>query len=153
MPAGMHYSTDGGSTWELSAADGLPRSIIQVAVHPDEAGAVAVASQDGLYLSTDYGDTFSPISSGLVTSVAFDLVNPDRVLYGYDQLQRVDTQTGETTTLFTPKLGGDNDGLMYIAVNPVSGVVAASTFSRRIYLSDDARGDWELIVEDGISVN
>ncbi|RMG80272.1 MAG: hypothetical protein D6712_18325, partial [Chloroflexi bacterium] len=81
LSTGMFYSLDGGETWEQSAADGLASSPIQLAVHPERSNIVAVATQNGLLLSEDFGDTFTPITRDMTTSVAF-APDGERLIYG-----------------------------------------------------------------------
>ncbi|MBK9037667.1 MAG: hypothetical protein IPL83_00625 [Bdellovibrionales bacterium] len=73
---GMLKSTDGGITWSLSQS-GLPSSgtnkhVYQMAINPTLASTIVVATDDGLYRSTDSGDSFSKLS--IAWSTAFKAV-------------------------------------------------------------------------------
>ncbi|MCK6580841.1 MAG: glycosyl hydrolase [Anaerolineae bacterium] len=148
LGVGMFYTLDEGQTWQQSQAAGLESSPIQIAVHPDELGTVAVATEDGLWLSTDYGNTFTPVfTSEPVTAVVFDL-DANRLYFGYRQLYRLDLATGENTPLLTPPLA-NNDALIYVADSPTSGQMAAATNEKDIFvLFGD--GAWTQIANDGI---
>jgi hypothetical protein len=148
---GLHYSTNAGASWEQSAGNGLTRGIIQIAAHPDDPNQIAAATQSGLYISNNYGNTFEQVVDGLVTSVAFDLTNPDVLLYGFTRLFSYNTQTAELIDLFTPELSSNDDALMYITVDPDSSAIAIATFSRQIDLSNGSRDAWTRIVRDGMS--
>ena len=96
LGVGMFYTLDEGQTWQQSQATGLESSPIQIAVHPDEPGTVAAATENGLWLSTDFGSTFAPaFTAEPVTSVAFNL-DEDELYFGYRQLYRLDF-AGEST--------------------------------------------------------
>lgn len=149
LAAGMHVSLDDGQTWQMCTAQGLSARPFQIAVHPTEANQVAVATEAGLYLSTDYGDSFVRIGSNApVTAVAF---HPDgqTLLFGANQLSTYDLASEQVTAVPTPAVAAD-DTIGYIAVNPVqSEEIALATFSKDIYLSPDGGQTWQQIAEDG----
>src|SRR5688572_17173857 len=62
--AGLHYTLNDGFTWERSASLGLSGEPRALAVHPDNAATVAVATSEGLYLSSDSGAQFKGVASG-----------------------------------------------------------------------------------------
>ncbi len=148
LGVGMFYTLDEGQTWQQSQAAGLESSPIQLAVHPDEPGTVAVATERGLWLSTDYGSTFvSAFTSEPVTAVSFNL-DEDELYFGYRQLYRLDLATGEGTMLPTPPLT-TNDALVYIANSPVSDMIAAATGEKDVFIMVDST-TWTQIASDGV---
>jgi hypothetical protein len=58
----LYYTIDDGQVWEQSQAQGLAGSPSQLAVHPTLSETVAIATDTGLYLSGDHGNTFTRIS-------------------------------------------------------------------------------------------
>jgi photosystem II stability/assembly factor-like uncharacterized protein len=150
LPVGLHYTLDEGQTWQQSQASGISGSPIQLAAHPTEPGMVAVAAEGGLFLSNDYGDTFTRVGDAApVTAVTFD-PNGERLLFAYQGLSAYDLSTGQTASFQTPSVTGD-DAVGYIAVNLVSDQIAFATFDRDIYLSEDEGQSWEAIAEQGLS--
>lgn len=149
LAAGMHASLDDGQTWQPCAAQGLTARPFQIAVHPTEANQVAVATEAGLYLSTDYGDSFTRIgSTAPVTAVAFH-PNGQSLLFGANQLSTYDLASEQVTAVPTPAVAAD-DAVGYIAVNPVQeGEIALATFNRDIYLSSDGGQTWQQIAKQG----
>ena len=106
-------------------------------------------TEAGLFLSKDYGDTFTPIGALTpVTSAAFDPNGRD-LFYSYQALKVYHLDTGETTALQTPTLSG-SDAISFIAANPVSDQLAFASFSKDIYLSNDNGQSWNQIVRQGI---
>lgn len=149
LSTGFHYSLDEGKTWQSMAAQGITGRPIQLAIHPTEAQTVALATEGGLYLSNDYGDTFSRISqTAPVTSVAFD-PRGQRLIFGYQSLQSYNLDNGETNNISTPSLTGD-DAIGYSAINPVSEQIAFATINLNIYFSGDNEQTWEQIAAQGI---
>jgi WD40 repeat protein len=149
LQPGIHYSLDDGKTWQQSTLQGLTAQPIQMVVHPLEANVVALATEDGVFLSTDHGNSFTRIGErGPVSAVAF---NPDgkSLLFGYQQVSSYDLASQQMTALPSPTLAAE-DAIGYIAANPVRlDEIALATFSKDIYLSSDRGQSWTQIVDDG----
>lgn len=149
---GMYYTLDDGQTWSESRAEGLTSSPIQIAVHSTETSEVAVATEQGVYLSSDYGNTFMLIfGSEPVIAITFD---PDgsRLLFGYQRLYSQSLTDDLVSTLTLPTLS-ENDVILYIAVNPVSEQLAVATANLDIFLSQDNGQSWTQIAQRGVGVN
>ena len=58
---GLYYTTDEGKSWKRSAAAGISGQVICLAAHPTEAGTVMLGTLGGLYLSRDFGASFTRI--------------------------------------------------------------------------------------------
>jgi photosystem II stability/assembly factor-like uncharacterized protein len=152
LSPGLHYTLDEGQSWSQSAGRGVSGNPLQLAVHPTEANTVALATEGGLFLSNDYGDTFVQIGSlAPVSSVSFD-PHGEGLLFGYQSLYSYTLADAQILPLETPVIG-NQDALGYIAVNPVFEQIAVATFSKDIYLSPDGGQSWETIAEGGIGKN
>ena len=148
LPAGMSYSLDDGQTWQQSALDGIAANPYQIAVHPTEVAMVALATQAGLFLSIDFGDTFALISPGAVTAATF---TPDgnALLFGALGLSMYDLESGQSEYIPAPALAGDN-AITNIAVNPVRPAeMALATSEIDVFLSPDGGATWQPIAENG----
>ena len=149
LSAGLHYSLDDGQTWQPAAAEGVTARPFSLAVHPTEASVVALATEEGLFLSSDYGNSFARIgNAGPVTAVAF---HPDgkTLLFGEGRLLAYDLATEQTTEVPSPTIAAD-DAIGYIAVNPVeNSEISLATFNRDIYLSSDGGQSWSQLAKDG----
>ncbi|HEX6384950.1 MAG TPA: glycosyl hydrolase [Anaerolineae bacterium] len=149
LSTGLHVSLDDGQTWQPCAAQGVSARPFQIAVHPTEASVVAVATEGGLFLSTDYGDSFTRVGEAVpVTAVAF-YPNGQTLLFGASRLFAYDLSSEQITAFPSPTFAAD-DAIGYVAVNPIqAGEIALATFSRDIYLSSDGGQAWPQIAEDG----
>jgi hypothetical protein len=154
LSAGLHYTLDDGKTWQQSALEGLTAQPFAIAVHPTDATTVVLATEAGLLLSTDYGDTFSPISAAgtPVTAVSFSF-DGETLLYGYQTLQNFNLASQQSVSVPPPTLASD-DAMSYIAMNPAQpGTLALATFNRELYLSEDSGETWQQIAQAGAAIN
>lgn len=148
LGVGMFYTLDEGERWQQSQSNGLEGSPIQIAVHPEEPGTVAVATERGLWLSDDFGSTFLPaFTAEAVTAVAFDL-SGDNLYFGYRQLYRLDLASDESSLEPAPPLTSNNV-ITYIATNPTTAMLAAATNEKDVFVSLD-RTSWQQIASDGV---
>src|SRR3970282_1938674 len=58
---GLYYTLNNGFAWKPARAEGIRGSPRALAVHPDDAATVAVATEKGVYLSRDSGERFSAV--------------------------------------------------------------------------------------------
>jgi photosystem II stability/assembly factor-like uncharacterized protein len=149
---GVHYTLNDGVVWKRSGAAALSGEPRAIAVHPDVAAMVAVATSEGLYVSRDSGERFTKSESGAEgVSVFFDL-NGKELWYGaYDgqaKLIRMPLEGGHSTQATLPPL--TRDAVAYIAQNSVRRLeYAIATFERSVYLSKDGGQSWKQIAERG----
>lgn len=151
LSAGLHYSLDGGVSWKQANADGLNSQPIQLAVHPTKPSIVAFATQDGLYLSQDLGNSFSLIDSeNVVTTVHFD-PNGERLIYGYQWLSEYNLDTEEIMPFpSVPEVQSDQ-AILYTDINPERDEIAFATSNRNIFISSNNGENWTQIGENGVS--
>lgn len=149
LSTGLYYTLDDGQTWEQSLMQGISGRPFQIAVHPTQTSVIALATEGGVFLSNDSGNTFTQVSQDApVTSASFD---PDgsRLFFGYQSLNVYILENGATIALTVPPITG-NDAVGFIAVNPVSDEMAFATFNKDIYLSADNGQSWEPIARQGV---
>ena len=149
--AGLYYTRNDGFAWTRASAKGLPGNPYTLAVHPDDAKSVAVASPDGVFQSSDAGESFAKVTGTQGTAVFFDL-DGKHLWYGtYDttaHLARAALKDGAATAFKLPPL--TKDAVSFIAQNPVRrNEFAIATFNRDVYLSGDAGKSWKAIAQRG----
>jgi hypothetical protein len=149
---GLHFTVNDGFGWKRAAAHGLSGEPHAIAVHPDTASTVAVATTAGLFLSRDSGERFTQIASGgQGLSASFDLEGKSLWYGSYDgraRLARVPLASPHPVQVGLPPL--TEDAVAYIAQNPVRRLeYAIATFKRSIYLSKDGGQSWSPIADRG----
>ncbi len=152
---GLHYTLNDGFAWMLARAAGLDGEPKALAVHPDDAAIVAVATSSGVYMSRDSGERFKPIATGIEgLSVFFDLDGKHLWHGGFDgeaRLAREALAGGAAMNVKLPPLG--RDAVAYIAQNPARrSEYAIATFERSVYLSGDSGQTWKQIADRGTGI-
>lgn len=149
---GLHYTLNEGFAWKLAQAAGLEGDPRALAVHPDNAATVAVASAKGVYLSHDSGGRFAPVAEGAEGLAVFFDLDGKHLWYsafdGQPRLARAPLGGGAATQVKLPPLS--EDAVAYIAQNPTArGEYAIATFGKSVYLSKDAGRSWSQIADRG----
>ncbi len=149
---GLHYTLNDGFAWKRASAAGLSGEPRALAVHPDDAGTVAIATSAGLYLSRDSGERFARVAAaGEGLSALFDLKGKHLWYGAFDgrpRLTRVPLSGGNPVQIALPPL--KDDAVAYIAQNPAHRLeYAIATFERSVYISKDAGQSWSQIADRG----
>jgi hypothetical protein len=149
---GLHSTVNDGFTWKAARAEALSGEPRALAVHPDNAAIVAVATSEGLYVSTDSGERFGKLASdGEGLAAFFDLDGKDVWYAAFDgrpALSRIALKGGRSVRISLPAL--TNDAVAYIAQNPARRLeYAIATFERSVYLSKDSGQSWKQIADRG----
>ncbi|MBI3146336.1 MAG: glycosyl hydrolase [Pseudogulbenkiania sp.] len=150
--AGLYYTADDGKNWRRAAAQGLTQSPTAIAVHPSNGKVMSAVTGNGLYLSSDGGERFQPVSQGVqVLSSTFSLDGKSLWFGSYHQeaqLSKLDLPTRKVESIRLPVTG--QDAVSYIAQNPAKQREwAVATFKRNVYLSADEGKSWKQIAKDG----
>lgn len=149
---GLHYTLNDGFAWNPTQATGLEGGPHALAVHPDNAATVAVASSKGIYLSRDSGERFTLVAQGAEGLAVFFDLDGKRLWYsafdGQPRLAHAPLGGGAATQVKLPPLS--EDAVAYIAQNPAArSEYAIATFGKSVYLSKDAGRSWSQIADRG----
>jgi translation elongation factor P/translation initiation factor 5A len=155
LKTGLYSSRDEGENWEIKKMEGVdPGKIIGLAAHPNNEHILAINSQDGVFLSKDGGNTFSPIMEGKpATSI---LLNDKTAIYsnidGEDvNLLKFNLDTLEEIEYPLPSIKADNP-IMFIAQNPKDqSELTIVTYKNDIYRTKDGGKNWDEIMDSGKS--
>jgi hypothetical protein len=153
MEQGLYYSLDKGETWKKSQLRNMPAvPANQITVHPTSPETVGVATLEGIYLSKDYGNTFTLISNKEnVTSLS---IQKDYLLYASVDGQKVklirqELSSKEKQDIKIPNISEDNS-IMYISVNPKNEKeMTMVTIKNDIFLTLDGGQTWRPIAKKG----
>lgn len=153
--AGLYYSTDDAKTWTKSEMTGLQGSIFSIAAHPTNEATIALGTEEGVFLSRDFGQSFDSISDSPTTAIAFSAKGELFAGSASDEvtLTTFASETNESKTLSIPSLSGEN-AISYIAVNPQDEKqITFTTAEKDIYMTKDAGESWSQIAEKGTGIN
>ena len=149
---GLHYTLNDGFTWKAARAEALAGEPRALAVHPDNAAIVAVATSEGLYVSIDSGERFAKLKGdGEGLAAFFDLDGKDIWYASFDGravLSRVALKDGKPVKISLPVL--TNDAVAHVAQNPAHRVeYAIATFERSVFITKDSGQNWKQIADRG----
>ena len=149
---GLHSTLNEGFTWQRPAAAGLAGAPHALAVHPDDRALVAVATDNGLFLSRNGGQRFERIAGQGKGLAAFFDLDGRHLWYGAfggrATLSKLSIQDGVPVSMPLPAL--TNDAVAYIAQNPAQRrEYVIATFERSVYLSTDGGQTWKQIADRG----
>lgn len=152
---GLYSTQNDGEEWEHGRSKGVTGDVIQLAVHPDNPGTVAIATSSGVFLSTNRGHTFTALEVGTpITAVAFTQ-DGSALHFGTQEIRKYDLTTRQTTLIPSPDLM-PQDAISFIAFNPVRSVeMAVATFERNIYvqIGENSSAPWALVMRQGVGSN
>jgi len=152
LAAGLHYSLDEGGTWTRSQADGLPRPVVQLAVHPRRAQTVAAVAAGGLFLSEDYGSRFEPVTGASKISAAAFSPDGRYLLYAGSRLQALDLVGGMATDMPSPPFS-EADAAAFLAVSPATEQeIVVVSLRKDIFLTQDRGRNWKQIAREGLGL-
>jgi len=152
---GIYYTLTDGQTWQRAADKGRGYMLHGLAVHPTNPAVVAAATDDGLYLSRDWANSFAWLAGGRVVIAArFTLDGRHLWFSSYTDkpaLARVALAAGGAAAEEIPTPLHSDDAVAYIAQNPVRrDEFAIGTFRRSVYLSKDNGASWTQIAAEGV---
>lgn len=148
---GLHLSVDEGKTWQRRISRGLEGEVFSIAVHPQNVGTLAVATDRGLYLSRDSGESFKRVDGRrAVTAVSFD---PDGRNLRFARAIRRELVSAaldgrSRTVIRLPSIGLDY--VTHIALSPADQrLLAIATDRRHVFVTTNVGKTWRQIAKDG----
>lgn len=130
---------------------GISGSPLVMSAHPSRNGTLVMGTDQGLYLSENYGDSFEPIVTDLSVGAAV-FSDDDTIIAGTNNEERkiikINIKDSSISKFNMPqKLEGN---ITYIAVNLNNNdELSFATDLLSIYTSSDGGENWEVIVEEG----
>ncbi|GKU80546.1 F510_1955 family glycosylhydrolase [Paenibacillus sp. L3-i20] len=146
--SGLYVTEDETKSWRKSNINGVGSAVSSISAHPTNAGTVAVGTNDGVYLSNDYGDQFQKLDLNLeVTAIAFGKEG-DLFIGGSGTLHH---QKGDSLIKVSIPSDDSDSVIVYIAQNPIqSNEIAYATSNKDVFISNDSGLNWTQIANKGI---
>lgn len=143
---GLYVSTDDARTWRFSRLEGIEGNLLAMSAHPSLEEVVAISTNKGIYVSSDYGDSFTRLDNRPgATALAYGI--DGELWIGSDGLYLLNQ--GEIVSIKTPPLASD-ESILYIARNPQNrNHMAIATERNNIFRTRDGGENWELIADEG----
>lgn len=150
---GLYYTLDEGKTWKKGNISEIKSdSIGNIAAHPNKEEIVAISSKDGLFISTDYGDSFELVTDSFMVPTVFLL--EDTMIYSAIKddgihLYSQNINEKDTVEISTPEITAVNPILFVAANHENPDQMAIITYSNDIYITQDKGNNWEKIASEG----
>ena len=152
---GLYFTVDDTKTWTKSEMKGLEGGPASIAVHQTDEKVIAIGTNQGAFLSTDYGNTFESILPNVPTSAIHFKKDNKLIVGGIEDesvMYEINLDTQEKSVISIPKISNE-DAITYIAVNPQnSSEIVFTTFEKQVFLTNDNGTSWTQIVKDGTAV-
>lgn len=145
--AGIFKSEDAGSTWErLASTDGSAFYFVnRIAIAPTNRDLILVATNDGIYRSTNRGDSFSLVSAGKTYDICFHPTDPQKAIAGRSNGSVLRTTDGGQTWQTGTGTTGTRVELSYYRADPQTVYAAISNNGRiKVYRSLDGGATFTL---------
>lgn len=154
LNSGFYYSEDQGENWIQSKTEGLSFNYIgNIATHPSHGNIVGLSTDQGFFISNDYGDTFTLASkSNPVTSVE---IREKSTLYfslngDIASLIKYDLNNKKELAIPLPDEVNDKNPVMFISSQPENEeVITVVTHKNDIYQTKDNGNSWIILVSKG----
>ncbi|MDW0111113.1 F510_1955 family glycosylhydrolase [Sporosarcina aquimarina] len=153
LKGGLNYTLDEGKTWTTSKMEGFTATTLSnLAVHPSNEEMIAIGSQEGLFLSTDFGDTFAKLNDA--TMITYVTLIEDGGYYATIEKEdrpRLNRFTIDKTEESTISLPDElHSPIQFIATSPDdSEEVVVTAYDNSIYKTTDAGSTWIQLANAG----
>ncbi|WP_129691037.1 F510_1955 family glycosylhydrolase [Gottfriedia acidiceleris] len=150
LGTGFYFSNDLGKSWKNVKGSGLPDTLTSFSIHPDDPNEIAMNSQEGIYYSTNGGESFSRITPTL--NITSSVLLKDSIIYSYikdnqSYLEELDFSSKNTRSIPIPYLNAKNM-IMYIAIDQKnSNNISIATMESNVYSSNNFGKEWLEIVK------
>ncbi|PLR84011.1 F510_1955 family glycosylhydrolase [Bacillus sp. V33-4] len=150
--SGFYYSNDQANSWNQMAMNGVTGTPAVIIAHPSKDGVMAVGTDNGLYISNNYGESFEAVLQDTAVKAAVFTTSDEMIVGSNQEIVKLDLLNNNTTNY---KLPENIDGnISFISNNfKNNDELAFATDQLNIYASKDNGETWEYIVKQGSAKN
>ncbi len=150
LGTGMYYSLNDGGSWEQSEMKGIPSDAAYLFAHPTDENKIGLTSSDGVYVSTNNGDTFERATKSTVVTAAH--FTEESLLYTTAEGKLFEQSFKDKSNLKdwnSPELGQE-EAIMYLAQNPQQNEeVTFITSKNNVFQTTDGGKTWVQLMDNG----
>jgi hypothetical protein len=145
---GFYSSTDGAKTWKPGALKGISGQPVLLAAHPADPKSVSIGTNQGIFVSQDFGNTFDKLTLENRVSALSYATDGSLIVGTLDG--KLLKQTGEQWTEIAISVKSEDDIITFVAQSPNNpDDLVVATEQLNIWMSNDQGTTWELIVNEG----
>lgn len=146
---GFYYTDDQAKTWTQMKMQGISGTPTAIIAHPSKKGVLALGTDEGLYLSENFGKTFELVLPEAYVSAAV-FSGSDEIIVGTidKEILSLNLSNQKSNNYELPKNVDGN--ISFISYNYKNkGELAFATDQLNVYVSKDNGKSWDIIVEAG----
>ena len=143
--AGVLKSVDGGLTWLPTGLSYIQSDLLiiqRLIVHPENTNILLAATRDGIFRTTDGGDTWSSVSAAHCYDFAFKTTDNNTIYAVGDRDVLVSDNAGSTWTVLEDNLYGTDDRMSIETTADNPNVIYVFGPDAQIKKSSDGGGTW-----------
>ncbi|KMK76325.1 F510_1955 family glycosylhydrolase [Alkalihalobacillus pseudalcaliphilus] len=154
LTVGLHYSIDGGESWQQSEMNGVSaNSIGNIATHPNNPENISISTNKGLFVSSNFGNDFELLSPNTpVTTVEYQ---ENSLIYFQVEkedikLINVELQNKDSKEIPLPEDVSRENPVLFLTTNPSNREeITLVTANNSIFQTKDNGQTWAYILENG----
>jgi len=149
LSSGLHKTLDEGNSWERVKGEGIKGEFVGLAVHPTNEKMVAATTKNGVYLSKDGGEVFTPLEENINgTAIYFSEKN---LWYGTfkskPKITSYDLEEETKENIKLPKL--EQDAVAFFDKKQNTDEMVIYTYQNHAFITKNKGEKWSQIVTSG----
>ena len=138
---GFYHSADGGENWSRRGATLVDRSVLSLAVDPEDGDRLYAGLNTGLFLSSDGGQTWT-VASVVGPGVLAVATGAEGRVYAATFGRGIFTSLDRGTTWQVAGAELESDIIFALAAHPLEALIVYAGTARGLFVSRDGGGSW-----------